>query len=63
MVSIAVSPAEQLADLRDHFLSVLELGMEMGIAVHPYLLEDVMRMAEVLGIDQALIPTEAKVSR
>jgi hypothetical protein len=43
-------------------LSFLELDMETGIAIHPYLLEDVVRMAEILGVEQALIPTEVKIS-
>jgi hypothetical protein len=48
-------------ELREQFLKMLELGNEHEIAVHPVLVDQVWRMAEILGVDTDLIPTERKL--
>lgn len=51
----------EITELRNCFLKMLETGMELDIAIHPALVCEVWRMAEILHIDTELIPTERRL--
>ena len=49
-----------ISDLRKHLLSAFARMDEMDEVFHPWVVEDVWRMAELLDIDTSLVPTEGR---
>ena len=50
-----------IEELREVFVDFLASGDELGVAIHPMLVEHVTLMAKILGVDPELIPTERKL--
>lgn len=51
---------EKIAELRECLLSAFERLDAAGATLHPVLVEPLERMAELLGIEQSLVPTETR---
>lgn len=55
-----MTDAEKLAELRVQLLSFCEEGLELGVDIHPVQVSQILRMADILGIDPRLVPTERR---